>query len=288
MYVITGITGKVGGVVARTLLSKNLPVRGVMRNAAKAGEWREAGCDVAMAEMDDADALAEAFKGAKGVFILPPSDFDPAPGFPVACRIIDALVRAIRSAEPGKVVCLSTIGAQASQGNLLTQRTLMEKALNDLELPVAFLRPGWFMENCALDVVSASEEGVVHSFLQPLDKAVPMVATADVGKLAASLLQQNWAGKRVVELEGPCRVSPNAIASTFSQILGRPVVAETVARHTWETLFREQGHQFPLPRMQMIDGFNEGWICFEGSEDERAIGDTQLEEVLRGLLKAGN
>jgi hypothetical protein len=29
-----------------------------------------------------------------------------------------------------------------------------------------------------------------------------MVATADVGKLAASLLQQNWAGKRVVELEG--------------------------------------------------------------------------------------
>jgi hypothetical protein len=56
--------------------------------------------------------------------------------------------------------------------NLLTQRTLMEKALNDLELPVAFLRPGWFMENCALDVVSASEEGVVHSFLQPLDKAV--------------------------------------------------------------------------------------------------------------------
>ena len=72
MYVITGITGKVGGVVARTLLSKNLPVRGVMRNAAKAGEWREAGCDVAMAEMDDADALAEAFKGAKGVFILPP------------------------------------------------------------------------------------------------------------------------------------------------------------------------------------------------------------------------
>lgn len=142
------------------------------------------------------------------------------------------------------------------------------------------------MENCALDVVSASEKGVIQSFLQPLDKAVPMVATADVGKLAASLLQQSWAGKRVVELEGPCRVSPNDIASTFSQILGRPVVAEAVARHAWETLFREQGHQFPSPRMQMIDGFNEGWICFEGAEDERAIGDTRLEEVLRSLLKA--
>lgn len=288
MYVITGITGKVGGAVARILLSKNLPVRGVMRNAAKASEWRALGCEVAIAEMDDAGALAEAFKSAEGVFILPPSDFDPAPGFPVACRIIDVLVQAIHTAEPEKVVCLSTIGAQASQINLLTQRTLLEKALNRLALPVAFLRPGWFMENCALDVASASEKGVIQSFLQPLDKAVPMVATSDVGKSAASLLQQNWTGKRVVELEGPCRISPNDIASTFTQILGRRVVAEAVARHTWETLFREQGHQFPSPRMQMIDGFNEGWICFEGADAERAIGDTRLEEILRSLLKAEN
>jgi len=284
MYVITGITGKVGGAVARILLSRNLPVRGVMRDAGKAETWRALGCEVAIAEMDDDNALSEAFKGATGVFILPPSDFDPEPGFPVARRIIDALVQAIRTAEPEKVVCLSTIGAQAAQTNLLTQRTLLEQALNQLGLPVTFLRPGWFMENCAQDVAAAREQGVIQSYLQPLDKAVPMIATADVGKLAASLLMQDWAGKRIVELEGPYRVTPNDVASTFSKILGRQVVAEVVARHTWETVFRGQGHQHPSPRMRMIDGFNEGWICFEGPEDERAIGETELEEVLRGLL----
>ena len=286
MYVITGITGKVGGAVARTLLSKNLPVRGVMRDASKADTWRALGCEVAIAEMDDAKALTEAFKGATGVFILPPSDFDPAPGFPAARIFIEAIVTAISAASPEKVVCLSTIGAQAAQTNLLTQRTLLEQALNALTLPVTFLRPGWFMENCALDVASARDTGVIHSYLQPLDKAVPMIATADVGKLAATLLQQRWQGQRVVELEGPHRVSPNDIASTFAQILGRPVVAEVVERHTWEAVFRAQGHQHPSPRMQMIDGFNQEWICFEGPKSERVIGETELDEVLRKLLEA--
>ncbi|MCY5213215.1 NmrA family transcriptional regulator, partial [Salmonella enterica subsp. enterica serovar 1,4,[5],12:i:-] len=85
---------------------------------------------------------------------------------------------------------------------MLTQRTLMEQALSALDLPVTFLRPAWFMENAAYDLIAARETGVIHSFLQPLDKSVPMIATADIGTLAAQLLQQAWAGHRVVELEG--------------------------------------------------------------------------------------
>jgi len=49
------------------------------------------------------------------------------------------------------------------------------------------------MENCRWDVVPAREQGVIPSFLQPLDKPVPMVATADIGKLAAALLQERGA-----------------------------------------------------------------------------------------------
>ncbi|MGA9487595.1 MAG: NmrA family NAD(P)-binding protein, partial [Methylocella sp.] len=35
MYAITGITGQVGGAVARTLLAARLPVRAVVRAASK-------------------------------------------------------------------------------------------------------------------------------------------------------------------------------------------------------------------------------------------------------------
>jgi NAD(P)H dehydrogenase (quinone) len=145
MYAITGITGQVGGALARCLLAKGLPVRAVLRDAAKAATWKERGCDIALAEMNDAASLTAAFSGAAGVFILPPSEFDPEPGFPEARRVIAAIKSALVEARPGKVVCLSTIGADAPHENLLTQRTLMEQSLREIGLPVAFLRPGWFM-----------------------------------------------------------------------------------------------------------------------------------------------
>jgi uncharacterized protein YbjT (DUF2867 family) len=287
MYAITGITGKVGGALARALIAAGQPVRAVVRDPQRAREWAELGCEVAVAQMEDADALAAAFRGTDGVFILPPSEFDPAPGFPEAARVIDAVSRALERVRPPKVVCLSTIGAQASEHNLLTQRTLMEDALNTLPIPVTFLRPGWFMENAAWDVAAARDEGLLRSFLQPLDKPVPMVATADVGRVAAALLQESWLGVRVVELEGPRRVTPNGVAQTFARIFGHPVRAEAVPRDTWEALFVSQGMRHPVPRIRMLDGFNEGWIDFSG-EGTHLTGDVELESVLRGLIAQGN
>ncbi|BBQ00926.1 NmrA family protein (plasmid) [Burkholderia sp. SFA1] len=284
MYVITGITGQVGGALADALLQQGRPVRAVVRDEKKGAAWAARGCDMALADMTDADALASAFEGAQGVFILPPPEFDPAPGFPEARAVIDAIVAAVKRAKPRKIVCLSTIGAQAAHSNLLTQRMLLEDALREQSIPVTFLRPGWFMENCAWDVESARNEGIVRSFLQPLDRAIPMIATDDIGRLAAKLLQEEWTGARVVELEGPRRTSPDDIAAAFSQVLGRPVRAQAVPRESWEALFVSQGMRHPMPRIRMLDGFNEGWIDFEGSRETIVKGATPLVDVIRRLV----
>jgi NAD(P)H dehydrogenase (quinone) len=285
MYAITGITGKVGGALARALLADGQPVRAVVRDTDKGRAWAERGCAVALAEMQDAASLSAAFKGAEGVFILPPSEFDPLPGFPEARAVIDAVKSALQSASPGKVVCLSTIGAQASQPNLLTQRTLMEQALGKVPMPVAFLRPGWFMENAAWDLASARDSGVIQSYLQPLDRAVPMVSTDDVGRAAAALLQEHWEGKRVVELEGPQRVSPNALATAFAKALGTPVRVEAVPRAQWESIFRAQGMKNPTPRIQMIEGFNAGWIDFADSGAQVRKGSTSIGQAITSLVQ---
>lgn len=283
MYAITGITGQVGGVVANTLLAQGKAVRAVVRSAEKGASWAARGCDVALAEMHDVDALQRAFEGAEGVFVLLPPVFDPSPDFAESRRNIASLRAALLAAGPSRVVVLSTIGAQAVQPNLLNQLGIMEQELRTLPMPVAFLRAAWFFENAVWDVEPARERGVIPSFLQPLDKPVPMVATDDIGRVAASLLQDVWAGVRVVELEGPRRVTPVEIADAFAEAMGRPVRTEVVARDQWESLFRSQGMQNPLPRMQMLDGFNEGWIEFE-APSAVVRGDVSLEAVIRRMV----
>jgi uncharacterized protein YbjT (DUF2867 family) len=81
MFAVTGITGQVGGVVARVLLAAGLDVRGVIRDPVKGKGWADQGCEVAVAEMNDAVALARAFDGAEAVFILPPRISIRHPGF---------------------------------------------------------------------------------------------------------------------------------------------------------------------------------------------------------------
>jgi len=283
MFAITGITGQVGGEVARNLLAARQAVRGVARDVGKSKAWADLGCNLVSADINDAAALTAAFKGVDGAFILVPSNFDPSPDFSEAHAIAATLRSALAAARPPRVVYLSTIGAQATRSNLLTQHSIIEQALRTLPIAITFLRPAWFMENATWDVAPA-KNGAMQSFLQPLDKPVPMVATSDIGRVAAELLQETCNGHRVVELEGPHRVSPQEIADTFAKLLGRPVKPAVVPRETWEALFKSQGMKNPEPRIHMLDGFNEGWIKFEGNEAGSRKGKVALENVLRTLI----
>jgi NAD(P)H dehydrogenase (quinone) len=286
VYAITGITGKVGGIVARTLLAAGLPVRAVVRDADKGRPWVEKGCEVAIASIADADGLTKAFSGADAVFLMTPPDFDPEPGFPKTHEAIAAIKAAIAAAQPAKVVFLSTVGAQVTEFSLLNNSKITEEGLRTVSVPVAFLRAAWFMENASWDV-EAAKAGVVSSFLQPLDHPIPMVATADIGSTAANLLRESWTGLRIVELEGPRRYSANDIAAGFAEAVGHPVRMEPVLRDTWEALFRSQGMKHPLARIRMIDGFNEGWIDFEGGGTEQRTGWITLEAVLNDITAQG-
>jgi NAD(P)H dehydrogenase (quinone) len=283
MYAVTGVTGKVGGVVARLLREAGLPVRAIVRDREKGKAWVELGCEVAVADNMDKDGLTQAFAGVQGVFLMTAPNYDPAPGFPQTKAINEVVIAALRDAKPGNVVFLSTVGAHVSELSLLNNSKMTEEALRSLSIPVGLLRAAWFMENAAWDV-EAARSGTIPCFLQPLDHPIPMIATADIGHTAAAMLREAWAGIRIVELEGPRRYSANDIAAGFSVALGRPVHLDAVPRDSWEALFRSQGMNNPMPRIRMIDGFNEGWIDFEGRGAEHRKGDTPLDNVLKGLV----
>ncbi|MDR6937460.1 NmrA family NAD(P)-binding protein [Luteibacter sp. 3190] len=282
MYAITGITGRVGGALADALFAAGKPVRAVVRDSGRAQALAARGAEVATAAIDDAASLARAFAGAEAVFILLPPEFDPAPDFLTAPDpVIASIHEALLAARPDRVVALSTIGADAAEANLLSRLGRMERVLATLPMPVTFLRAGWFIENVQWDLASARERGSIDSYLAPLDRKIAMVATKDIGGLAAKLLMEPGKGVRVVELEGPERVSPNDLADALSRSLGKPVKASVVPRDTWQARFVAEGMTNPEPRMRMIDGFNEGWIDFGATALK---GTTRIDEVIAGLV----
>jgi len=53
MFAVMGITGNVGGAIARTLLQHGKKVRGIVRDESKAQAWKDQGVELVTADYDD-------------------------------------------------------------------------------------------------------------------------------------------------------------------------------------------------------------------------------------------
>lgn len=284
-YAIIGITGNVGGVAAKQLAASGATVRAIVRSEAKGASWIGRGGEVAVATLDDPVALQAAFTGVDGIFIMTPTWFDAADMFEENAKALQALGQALRSIPPTKIVLLSSIGAHRPHGTgAILKLHDMEMAFADLPA-VTSIRAGWFMENFAGLIPYVRESGVLPSMLAPLDREVPMIATVDIGKLVADVLQEDWTGQRVMELEGPRRYSPDDVAKAFASVLGRDVHAEILPPSEWDATYRSWGlaPRSASAMAEMLNGFNQGWIVYEKSEDQITHGPTPLDTVLSNL-----
>jgi uncharacterized protein YbjT (DUF2867 family) len=286
MYAMMGVTGNVGGAAARSLLQAGHKVRAVLRDQSKAEPWGALGAEIAIATVEDVAALTKAFSGTEGVFVMVPPNFAPDPDFTSARLAAKNQTEALAASGALKVVALSSVGGERESGfGLITQVHILEEALSTLSIPTGIMRPCWFMENALWDIAPARQTGEMASFLHPLDKPYPMVATADIGRVAAETLTQSWTGRRVIEIEGPKPYSQNEIAALLGKALGRNVAACLIPRDEWAARFQAQGTAWPDPRIEMLDGFNSGWIAFDPGKNEHVIGKTFYEDALAELVK---
>ncbi|SDE87030.1 NmrA family NAD(P)-binding protein [Terriglobus roseus] len=287
MFTVMGITGRVGGAVAENLLVAGKKVRGVVRNVEKANAWAEKGVELVQSAYDDAQGLAKAFVGAEGVFAMIPPDFAPDPALPDQKRTIAAIHDALEQAKPGKAVFLSSIGSEQPSGlGLITSTHLMEEAMRTLQIPVAYLRAGSFMENWmgALDHIRAT--GEMPFFYTPLDRKFPLVATRDIGLVGAQVLQESWNGERVLEVDGPKGGTDlYEVAAAFGKALGREVKGVALPEVAWQGVLEAMGT--PADRtglyIEMVKSFNSGWIHFGNPDTEKFYGPTTIEAFADGL-----
>ncbi|UPK67032.1 NmrA family NAD(P)-binding protein [Chitinophaga filiformis] len=288
MFVITGVTGHVGRVTANLLLTQQQPVRAVVRNASKGTEWETKGAEVAVADLFDKASLLNAFKQAEGLFIMTPPALDLDDVIKKHLVMLGNIIAAIKETKPKKVVYLSSIGAHLEKGTGAIRKLYdMEQAFSQLDIPTAGIRAGWFMENFAGLIPGAIQSGNLMSFLCPTDLQVPMVAVNDIGKLAAELLNQHWAGHRIIELGGPCQYSADDVASSLSYYTNRSITAVPIPRSEYEPTYASFGFTADASRLmaEMNDGFNTQWIVFEGGTSEHVSGETLLEDALKTYIK---
>ncbi|RRD21383.1 NAD-dependent epimerase/dehydratase family protein [Brucellaceae bacterium VT-16-1752] len=286
MFFVSGITGKVGSAAARRLLENGCKLRTLVRDPVKAAEWAQKGVDVRQGDLTDADALAAALEGVQAAFLMQPTPFGVLPDFPEAKAINAGLAEALRRVSIPRLVVLSSVGSEQPGGlGNITQTHLLEEALRNVNMPIAFIRAGSFLENYIADLQAAASSGVFYSFLQPTDRTVPMVASKDIGNEVARLLTSDWTGRKIVELGS--QISPDDLARAMSKVLDRPVVAQPIPRERWTATLEEFGLSTAMtgPWEEMQDAFNSGWIGFGVPGTEPVAGTTAPAEVFTQARK---
>ncbi len=224
MYVVLGASGNTGHVVTQNLLARQQKVRAVGRNEAHLQPFAAQGAEIFIGDVTDAAALTRALQQADAAYMMIPSN--PATNDPLGHydQVSDAIAAAVKNAGIKNVVALSSIGADKPSGTgPVVGLHNFEQKLSGIDgVNVLFLRPGYFMENTLGQAAVIRVMGAVAGPFRP-DLKLPMIATRDIGAVAAdALLNLEFHGKHSRELQGQRDLDYTEVAATIGKPIGKP------------------------------------------------------------------
>jgi uncharacterized protein YbjT (DUF2867 family) len=286
MYIVLGATGNTGSSIAETLLSRKQPVRVVVRSADKGAAWKAKGAEVAVASLDDVTALARAFDGAHGAYLMIPPNYGATAWLADQRARMDRAAEAVKQSGIGHVVFLSSIGGQLSGGTGPIRAVHYgEEALGGVVKHLTILRPPSFMDNWAPVLGAARAQGILPTFIAPSAK-IPMMATKDIGRIGAERLIAGGQGRQLVEMAGPEDYSPDQTAAALGRILGKSVVTQHAPLSAVVPTFKSFGFSDEAAALfeEMYAGFSKGTIVYERPA-ALVRGTITLSEALREMVE---
>ncbi|GEL23746.1 nucleoside-diphosphate sugar epimerase [Pseudonocardia sulfidoxydans NBRC 16205] len=228
-FVVTAATSATGSAVVEHLLDAGAQVVAVARDVRRLGAAAGRGARTFTSALDDADRLTDVLADASGAFVM------LAPGLIPDCEDFASYQRAVIAAQAGavgeafrrgrlrRVVTLSGWAANytGARGPVWGLRHL-EEAIDATGIPAMHLRAGWFMENLLPDVATLRATGELSGLL-PASLPLPMIAVADIARVAAELLLgvRPFAPGRV-QVTGPADRSLAEAATAIGTAAGIP------------------------------------------------------------------
>jgi uncharacterized protein YbjT (DUF2867 family) len=218
---IAGATGNQGGAVARRLLDRSFPVRGLTGDPKKpeAQALADQGAEVVQGDMEGHSAMARVLEGAYGVFSV--QNFWEV-GYSREVQQGNTVADAAKAARVEHFV-YSSVGSAHRQKRIphFDSKQEVEEHVREIELPYTILRPVFFKQNWE----GMREHILGGTLVQPLDPDNPFqqVAIEDVGAFAAIAFEHpnEWI-RREVDLAGGDQTTPE-IAETFGRVVGREI-----------------------------------------------------------------
>jgi uncharacterized protein YbjT (DUF2867 family) len=280
MFVIAGVTGHVGSVVAEKLLAKGQKVKVLVRDAGKGAAWSKKGAEVAVGSLEDQAFLTTALRGATGFFTLLPPNYAATDFIAFQRKTADAIANAVKASGVKHVVMLSSIGADLATGTgPIRGLHYLENALRAANVTLTAIRAGSFQENVGLSLEPAKKAGIFPSFM-PADVPLPMIATKDIASLAAESLLAAPTRSEVVDLVGPA-YSNRQVAEKLGSALGKKLNVVEIPQPGWVDALKQGGMSQPLAELfaEMYGGFASGNVVPKG--DRLVQGSTPIDEVIQ-------
>jgi uncharacterized protein YbjT (DUF2867 family) len=289
MYIITGATGHTGSIAAEKLLATGAKVRVIGREAKRLERFSRAGAEAVVADMTDAAALEAAFSGARAVYAVMPPNLSAPDVRAYQERLTDSLASAIRNNGVGYVVALSSTGADKTYGTgpVLGVHGL-EKKLESIDgLNMLSLRCGYFMENLLPQIGIIQSLGFMAGPVRA-DVPLPMIATSDIGDVAAeSLAKLDFVGMQTRELLGARHVTFTEASKIIGTAIGKPDLAyRQVPASALKPAMMQMGMSSDMvdQLMEMSEALNTGHMKSQEPRSARNTTATTLETYVAEVL----
>lgn len=294
--VLTGSLGNIGRPLTETLVSNGHAVTVISSNEARAKNIELLGAKAAIGKLQDADFLAETFKGADIVYLMETMEaagdmFDKSIDFiSDITKIGENYKQAVERSGVKKVVHLSSIGAHTSKGTgIIRFHHQVETILRLLpqDITIKFIRPVSFYTNLFSFIHNIKTQGAIISNYGG-DVKEPWVSPKDIAAVIAEEMDREFNGKTVRYVASD-EVSPNEIAEVLGEAIGKPdlkwqVIPSQQLLNNWLSIgFNEQ---VAKGFIELQESQSNGKLYEDYNQHKPSLGKVKLKDFAKDFARA--
>jgi uncharacterized protein YbjT (DUF2867 family) len=210
--ILVTTAGKVGSETARLLRDRDVPVRVLVRDPAKAAALAEAGAEIAAGDLGVPASIDEAMSGVSGVVLVSPA---------VPAQELNVVASAARAGAGHVVKATSKAGADSPIARRRWQAEI-EAGLAASGTPHTLLRSNAYMHNVLALAPAIATTSTFGSCAG--QGRTGLVDARDVAAVAAEIITSPAAhAGKTYWLTGPELLSNYDVAAVLSKLLGRTI-----------------------------------------------------------------